>query len=451
MRALILVITCWMVASAHAATWYVDSMATGTRKGTSWADAWTNVDQISGISPGDTVYNSGGPSGGSRTYTLSTAWKPIGGNSTNAVTYKIGQDSLHNGIAIFNVRPLNDWISGAIQSVVISGDAGDGKMHFQLGNLYRPITGDGSSNLRISYVNCGQKADGFNFNGVSRIEVDHCYLYKLPEAPNGDDRAMYIANNGTTWDESKVHDNTFYMPRTDDGLGDDCIQGAANSFSFYNNIVIGYKTSYTGGQHQDGIQPLGGKYIKCYNNYFQDIANYPVFGDAYYGDFTHFWVYNNIMIITSPALRESDPPQGVAIGPDGGSFQQLKRWPKFTDVVVANNLIVDYGKHAAVNLQNNPGQRSTFSQCSVVNNIAVNSGGLGTESTVITATNVNLHLSNGSGHFVRYIPSQPNNDFHLLATDKIFKGKGTSMSSYFNTNKDGTTRPAGPAWDIGPY
>jgi hypothetical protein len=42
----------------------------------------------------------------------------------------IGQDSAHNGTAIF--QPSSDWLSGVLVNVTISGDAGDGKMHFQL-------------------------------------------------------------------------------------------------------------------------------------------------------------------------------------------------------------------------------------------------------------------------------------------------------------------------------
>ncbi|HTQ49309.1 MAG TPA: hypothetical protein VMJ12_01265, partial [Candidatus Acidoferrales bacterium] len=63
-----------------ATTWYVDSSAAGTHNGTSWANAWTSLSQISGVSAGDTVYISGGAGGSSHTYSVSN-WKPAGGNS----------------------------------------------------------------------------------------------------------------------------------------------------------------------------------------------------------------------------------------------------------------------------------------------------------------------------------------------------------------------------------
>jgi hypothetical protein len=376
---------------------------------------------------------------------MNKSWSPLAG------TYRIGQVSAHNGTAIFQLSGV--WISGAIKNVTISGDGGDRKMHFKLAGSTNGsvVDGAGSSRLRVSYVDCGTRMDGFQFNGVSEIEVDHCRLVKLAEAAGGDDHICYISNKVAAWDDSTFHDNRFYIPRDEAGSGDDCIQGASDGFSFYHNRVVGYTTNYTGGQHQDGIQPLGGSYVKCYDNYFQNIANYAVFGDAYYGDFAHFWVYNNIIVITDAKIRSSDPPQGIAIGPDGGSESQMGRWPTFTDVVVANNLIADYGNHGSINLRNNPGQASTFDGCVVKNNIVINSGGIGVDPAVQTAADVVTTLSSGTGQFVQYTPQRaaPPNNFHLSLDDTLFRGKGNDLSAYFKTDRDGVSRAG--AWDIGPY
>ncbi len=58
--------------TVFAANWYVDSSAQGASNGTSWSNAWTNFSQITGVSGGDTIYISGGASGSSKTYSVST-------------------------------------------------------------------------------------------------------------------------------------------------------------------------------------------------------------------------------------------------------------------------------------------------------------------------------------------------------------------------------------------
>jgi hypothetical protein len=94
------------------------------------------------------------------------------------------------------------------------------------------------------------------------------------------------------------------------------------------------------------------------------------------------WIYNNVILITNFQFQASDPPQGIAVGPDGGSFSQLGRWPQFNDILIANNLVVDYADHGSTNLRNNPGQGSTFTNCVVANNAIVNGGGIGQLHTV---------------------------------------------------------------------
>ncbi|MGA2685055.1 MAG: hypothetical protein ABSF51_08390, partial [Verrucomicrobiota bacterium] len=110
---------------APAATWYVDNTAAGSHNGASWANAWTSISQISGVSAGDTVYISGGPSGSTQTYSMSGTWTPAGGTASAPITYQIGQDSAHNGTVIFSGS--GNWLGGVLQNVVISGDAGDGQ------------------------------------------------------------------------------------------------------------------------------------------------------------------------------------------------------------------------------------------------------------------------------------------------------------------------------------
>src|SRR5580693_2794847 len=124
---LLLLITLVSAVTATATTWYVDSSATGSKNGTSWANAWSSLSSISGVKAGDVVYISGGVSGSSHTYSVSGSWTPPGGSSGNPITYQIGQDSSHNGTAIFSG---SGYAFTPANYTVISGDAGDGGMHF---------------------------------------------------------------------------------------------------------------------------------------------------------------------------------------------------------------------------------------------------------------------------------------------------------------------------------
>jgi hypothetical protein len=438
--------------SANAATWYVDSAATGANNGTSWANAWTSLTQISGVSSGDTVFISGGPAGSTRTYSQTSAWSPVNGG-----TYRIAQDSSHNGTAVFKISPSasDGWINATMQNVVISGDAGDGQMHFQLDpSMLFPVFGSGSSNFRFSYVNCGSVDAGFYFNGINgSIEIDHCYLNKVTNAAH--DSIGFLNCAGFGFDTVKIHDNEFHAPHSTsaDGWGDDFWNGTSwSGVSFYNNKYISYGISnYLASQHQDGAQPLGGDHIKIYNNYFENITNYAVFFNGLAG-FSNCYVYNNIISLTESVVQKFASPVGIAIGPQGSGIA-------FDTIVVANNLVADYGSHRSISLKASGSTTASWKNCNVSNNISLNSPGstLGIfelDPSITAAHNVALtSLANGGSHFVSYTPmkSVPPNDFHLLSTDTTFKGKGSNLSTYFNTDKDGVTRAQGAAWDIGPY
>src|SRR5215472_14707837 len=195
-----------LAAKSPATLWYVDSAATGTHNGTSWANAWTSLSQISGVSAGDTVYISGGPTVGSETYSVSS-WKPAGGSAGLPITYRVGQDAAHNGTVIFS--GTGTWFGGA-NNAVISGDAGDGAMHFVCIGYSMGAAVNGDSNLRITYVNLGNNlSSGVEGQGVNNLELDHFYAYI---SDTNADHFVSVGINGTTWDNSRFHDFTIYCP-----------------------------------------------------------------------------------------------------------------------------------------------------------------------------------------------------------------------------------------------
>ena len=201
---------CLLLSSANAATWYVDNTATGSHNGSSWANAWTGISQISGVSAGDTVYISGGPDWLSRRLIACPALGlPTGGTASAPITYQIGQDSAHNGTAIFSGS--GNWLGGVLQNVVISGDAGDGQMHFSIANpanntsyygeaWSNPGASTYSSGVRIAYVNFGQIPVAFDAwpIGTPGVEIDHTWAYIRLAPTIGATSARSKARRGIT-------------------------------------------------------------------------------------------------------------------------------------------------------------------------------------------------------------------------------------------------------------
>jgi hypothetical protein len=436
-----------MVPDITAANKYVDSAAKGLQNGSSWIDAWTSFSQITGLSPGDTVYISGGPTNNSRTYSVSTV-TPFAGSAGHPITYKIGQDSSHNGTAKFNS-------SGAFVNkgdVIVSGDAGDGQMHFEFNEGWHPLyIVSSQNNVRITYVNLGTTQWQLKAFGGSGLEIDHCYMKKLQSATPGSYdylAELYMGSpEGGPWDLNKIHDNTFYVARIANGcgLGEDCIGYSGKGFSIYNNVIKSYTVSpYNGNQHQDGFVTAGCSYTKVYNNYLENIANYPLYVAARY-DVYYLYEYNNIMVITDPTFQSLGcATKGISVGNESGSTGN-----SFDRVIVANNLIASEATALTFCMPENQTCSNDVTNSIVANNCSIDGGTFGM--TTNGVTDVDNVVTSGSGHFVSYTQFSPNNDYHLLGSDTTFKDQGTSLSSYFTTDKDGVSRPQGSAWDIGPY
>jgi hypothetical protein len=216
--------------SAGATTWYVDSSVGTSGNGTSWATAWKALSNVTGVSAGDTVCISGGASGSSQTYSVSS-WKPAGGTAANRITYQIGQDAAHNGTAVFSGS--GTWFGGA-NNVIVSGDAGDGAMHFSCTGYGTAASINGNSNLRISYVNLGSNlSDGMDGQNVGSFELDHCYAYISDVSA---DHFFSVGFNGATWDQNLIHDNTIYCPHlSSNANGADFFQIGGSGYTLYNN------------------------------------------------------------------------------------------------------------------------------------------------------------------------------------------------------------------------
>jgi hypothetical protein len=463
-----------VVGRSNAATWYVDANATGANNGTSWANAWKALTSVSGVGVGDTVYISGGASGSSESYSLSGGWTMPQGNSSGVITYQIGQDSAHNGTAIFNGGGTGGGLfNGSLSYTTILGDAGDGNMHFQASNFSGPVVNISSfTGLRIGYINFATETYAMHFpsasGGSATLEFDHCYYYKIPNPSADEEWAMeFLFAGGSTYDVIKIHDNTIYIPQPANtgGLGDDGLDVQGSGYSLYNNTIIGYMTnaslfnSTEAGAHQDGSQQTIGSYVKFYGNVLINGGNTCLFLDGYSGGFNHVRVYNNIMYDSMPMLGY---PRGMDAIPDGGPIVSSIA---FNDCVIANNLFANFGYVYNVGGNSWMGMFGlrfapitstasvSYSGNLVANNIGVNCGFSLTSTGTTLENNVEVDGAN-TGNFNAYVQlpaTSPADDFHLLKTATSFIQQGANLSSYFATDKDGNTRPASGAWDLGPY
>ncbi|HTQ49826.1 MAG TPA: hypothetical protein VMJ12_03875 [Candidatus Acidoferrales bacterium] len=449
--------------NARPATWYVDSSATGTHDGTSWATAWSSFGQLSGISAGDTVYISGGPSGTTQSYAASSSiWPggngcpPNGGRSGPSVVYKIGQDSLHNGTAIFDGGGAGYLIytySSSAGFFTFSGDAGDGKRHIALTNFTAspfviPLPG-----VRLSYINFGSVGEGVNGQGLTQFELDNCYCNIIG---NTADHFLSMGFNDQAYDATVISNNVIYVPHgssstCQSGDGADCFQIGGGGYSLYNNQVHGYDSGYnTTAQHQDGYQSETGANIKIIGNWFDDCGNSSIFLDVIGTQgFTNVIIANNVCTIKSAWTYAAN---GVLLLPQNGTTTCY-----FQNICIANNTFADYNIGSSGGFAMNIGSVTdpgSWIGVLVENNIYINSQTVfhaPNTDPVTNIDNVSFTSSQATNAFASYQLAGANNDYHLLGSDSSMIGQGQNLTKYFTTDKDGKQRSSAAAWNIGAY
>ncbi|MGD0260550.1 MAG: hypothetical protein ABSD29_12090 [Verrucomicrobiota bacterium] len=442
-----------LAASARGTTWYVDSGVSSSGNGQSWTTAWKALSNIGGVSAGDTVYISGGPTGSSRTYSVS-AWSPIGGSSSSPITYQIGQDSGasgHNGTAIFSGSGC--FFSGSPpNNIVFSGDAGDNQMHFQFSGYNCVLGGTGevdASNFHFCYVNLGTMNvtyDCFFFGTTTKIEVDHIYLYMT----GANSWQCFECNlpSGTTWDDSKFHNMTLYVPSAgiNQGMGVDGIYFGGNGVSVYSNFICGVQMSgYSGGQHGDGVQCTWGQYNKVYDNVIANMPDFGIYFEALMSNLENLQIYNNVVV---------NCMGGIIVGSEADATSWISSCT-VANILIANNIVDATGNNQDISFGDEGSVPVvTYSNNELANNVVIN-GPYGIwlqNSSPTMMNNVTLNSSQASSDYISFTASGTNNNYHLTASATALIGKGANLSGSFTTDKDGNARPAGTAaWDIGPY
>jgi hypothetical protein len=471
---------------ASATSWYVDSTASGSNNGSSWANAWKSFAAINwgSIRAGETLYISGGSV--SQTYT--EAWSVgAAGSNGSPITIAVGQDTGHNGTVIFDFNGDGDNSTRtaiAAQHDYITFDGSNaGVSHFQINNLRNTqdrtastgIDASGTTGLVVKYVTFINDNNPIAATGSTGFSIHHNSLQQVRG-----DAAMRLAGSSGSFDASRIYSNYVETMQNSCCGGPDGIQ-VSSGVSMYNNTFKEIVTSViTSTQHPDMVQATG-NYLKFYNNEVINIGDSAFDFDCYANSNPHdVWIYNNVFHI----IDVIDPyPEYFRLYTSGAGIQSINNFK------ILNNVFVDAPGASVVRFNGFNGN-PTGSGNEIRNNIWYNDGNgvweqyfyiddsSGFTANSFTFSNNVYYTSTGTAHvffrgtdytvadwvaghepsgstaeptFVSYVANGANNDFHLKASDTVARDTGIDLSSFFNIDKDGVTRPQGSAWDRGPY
>jgi hypothetical protein len=311
---------------------YVDSAATGVKDGTSWANAWTSLNSITGMGAGDTVYISGGTT--SKVYPMGS-WTPPSGNANAQFTLSISGDAGHNGTVVFRNSAGASNLFNFSNYVTINGRlAGQNKFRVEGYGITAYMDGPeafgpgGATGIKLLGLNIDSGI--IRMYDSRKVEIGWV-VFELYKRTGWAAQCIVGIGRGdvTGYGNNSIHDCTFnlYYIHGVDSTGSNGNDGIdhVGSIDIYNNKFIGVLTTGSaGGDHQDHIMTDGG-FVRIFNNYFENAANYHIFGGFYGTSASNWQIFNNVCNYSDPVLN-NQPTCSIAWGtnnPAHGTYNNV--------------------------------------------------------------------------------------------------------------------------------
>jgi len=479
----------------HAGTWYVDNLATGSRTGASWANAWPNFASIKwgtgGVTAGDTLYISGGLI--SKTY-KETLTVGASGTAGNVITISTGQDLGHNGQVIIDGGSYARSYGIRIASksfIKITGKVGTSQNMRVTGFADGGVVFDGNmNNLEIAYLESdhnGNTSDRHGIDGVLQLQANYASsIHNCHIHDNYQDAIHIVQNNNgaaTQFGSFLIYSNLL------DNYNDDGMELAIGA-DIYDN-EIGPRIASGGRGHPDGIQ-FYNSYVKIYNNYFHGAVitsdpgntNSNIFCDSLIDMSavpSHIQIFNNLIVENATpgngevhraiAMKFAEP--GIAGANDililnntivGVPFFGLSLTfgslgtGAISNIVIENNIFKDVGatNPVAYTLERGNGTITYGSHGSGAdvtvdyNNVYASSAKYTTsvqwgDSSYTFANYKTVSKSDTNG----FVGNPMLSSLFGLLTGSPAIHAGVSQSAIFSIDKTGSTRTG--AWDIGAF
>ncbi len=322
-RLLIIIIIALAYSSSHAANFYVRKGAVGANSGTSWADAWSDLDQINWgtVAGANTIYVAGG------IYSKQISISASGTDNDNRLIIQRATTSVHGSDL--------GWDNAWDAQVVITNSATNHGIYFGAGKNHITINGVTSSGILINAQNLsGVHGIAHEYNtGSSNITIRyievvgpgwHTSSYDtralhwspsttgdnlLIEFCNFHDLATIISLSGITTvtirdntiknsgaaDEEAVHPNHIYCAHTVTPLNiyrnkfinmdvEGILLSSGNgtgTYSIYNNLFY-WDESFQGGTYCRGIE--------FHTSYNWEAATINIYNNTFYN---LYWALSN--------------------------------------------------------------------------------------------------------------------------------------------------------------